>query len=71
MARLPILSGRETVSILTVNGFSIRPRKSGDHFILVKDHLVVAVPDHKELAKGTLLNIIRRSELSKETFTGT
>jgi len=30
--------------------------------------LVVIVPDHKELAKGTLKSILRQASLSREEF---
>ena len=60
--KLPRLSGREVVKILAKKGF--RPiRQKGSHIILVKEletgKKAVVVPNHQEIDKGTLLEIIR------------
>jgi predicted RNA binding protein YcfA (HicA-like mRNA interferase family) len=34
----------------------------------VADVLIIVVPEHKEIAPGTLLNIIRRSGIGRERF---
>ncbi len=71
MPRLPVLSGRKLVRILGKAGFK-PARKSGSHVILVKTdpsgkHAVV-VPDHKEIDKGTLIEIIRQAGLKRDEF---
>jgi predicted RNA binding protein YcfA (HicA-like mRNA interferase family) len=47
-------------------------RQRGSHMILVKDgHMAtLSVPDHREVAKGTLRSLIRSSGLTVEEFTG-
>jgi len=68
---LPRLSGKEVVKILGKIGF-FPARRSGSHVILTKQTIqgrkAVVVPMHKEIDKGTLLEIIRESELTKEEF---
>ena len=59
MARLPVMSGRELIKLLEKNGFQ-QKRQKGSHVILVKDNKVTVVPLHKEIDKGTLLEIIRQ-----------
>jgi len=45
--------------------------RAGSHIILVKPGSLytLSVPDHKELAKGTLRKILRIASLSVEEFT--
>lgn len=69
--KLPRVSGLEVIKALSRNGFNVA-RQKGSHIILVKEqngkkHAVV-VPNHKEIDKGTLLEIIRQSGLTKEQF---
>lgn len=69
--KLPVLSGSEVIKALTKAGFKVARRK-GSHVILVKfidgRKIGVVVPDHKEIDKGTLLEIIRQARLKKEEF---
>ena len=66
--KLPALSGNEVIKALVKAGFKIARRK-GSHAILVKfidgRKIGVVVPDHKEIDKGTLLEIIRQARLKK------
>ena len=60
------------IKFLISKGYSIDRRK-GSHCILVKDSNdeelpEIVVPDHKELAKGTLNSIIKGAKISKEEF---
>jgi len=69
--KLPILSGRDVIKILSKQGFTVA-RQKGSHIILVKESKDgkkgVVVPNHKEIDKGTLLEIIRQSGMTKEDF---
>ncbi len=69
--KLPVLSGRDVIKILSKQGFAVA-RQKGSHIILVKesedDKTGVVVPNHKEIDKGTLLEIIRQSGMTKEDF---
>lgn len=62
MAGLPTLSGREVVRAFARDGWQMA-RQRGSHIILVKEgHMAtLSVPDHKEVAKGTLRALIRSS----------
>lgn len=71
MARLPVLSGHEVIKVLKKAGFEEK-RQRGSHVILVKEmpegKVSTIVPLHKEVDKGTLLEIIRQAKLSREEF---
>ncbi len=71
MQKLPRLSGKEIIKALSKIGFSVA-RQKGSHVILVKQtnqgKKALVVPNHKEVDKGTLLEIIRQAGLTKEEF---
>ena len=64
MARLPVLSGRQLVRLLEGIGFE-GVRQRGSHVSLRRGHHKTVVPLHDELAKGTLLGILRQCGLSR------
>ncbi len=55
MASLPVLSGREVVKAFAQDGWQTA-RQRGSHVIPIKPGSMVtlSVPDHREVAKGTL-----------------
>lgn len=69
MSKLPSISGRDCAKALENVGFYEKRRQSS-HIILRRDEpfTQVVVPDHQELAKGTLRAIIRDADLSVEEF---
>jgi len=71
MQKLPVLSGRELVEVLAKVGFEVRRRK-GSHLLLVKTTRVgrraVVVPDHKEIDRGTLVEILGQAGLRRREF---
>ena len=69
MPTLPQLSGRETVRVFESLGWKV-VRQKGSHIILIKDGHVatLSVPDHKEVAKGTLRSLIRSTGLTVSEF---
>jgi predicted RNA binding protein YcfA (HicA-like mRNA interferase family) len=69
MPQLPVLSGRETVRVFEKHGWEIA-RQRGSHIILVKagKNVTLSVPDHKEVAKGTLRSLIRAAGLTVQGF---
>ena len=69
MARLPRLSGREVVKVFVSLGWE-QARQSGSHIILVQDGhpATLSVPDHKEVAVGTLRSLIRSAGLTVDEF---
>ena len=70
MSALPLVSGREVVKALTRVGYE-QDLQRGSHIILRREtypHRRVVVPDHKEVAKGTLRSIIRETGLTVDEF---
>jgi predicted RNA binding protein YcfA (HicA-like mRNA interferase family) len=69
MPELPHLSGRDTVRAFELLGWQVT-RQRGSHIILTKAgyNATLSVPDHKEVAKGTLRSLIRSSGLSVSEF---
>ena len=71
MTKLPILSGREVMKLLSKHGFEIAGRK-GSHIRMKKitpEKVYIAiVPDNREIPVGTLKSIIRQSGLSEKEF---
>jgi predicted RNA binding protein YcfA (HicA-like mRNA interferase family) len=69
MSRLPVCSGEKAIRAFERAGWN-RDRQKGDHVILFKSGAVVVltVPLHKELAKGTLRRLIRDSGMTVEKF---
>lgn len=65
MAKLPVLSGNELITALKSTGFKVI-RQKGSHVSLQKQNNKAVVPLHRELAKGTLLGILKQCGLSKE-----
>lgn len=65
MAKLPVLSGDELISLLRKAGFVII-RQKGSHVSLQKGEYKTVVPKHNELARGTLLGILKQCGLSRE-----
>lgn len=65
MAKLPVLSGDELIWLLKRAGFRV-VRQKGSHVSLQKGEYKTVVPLHDELAKGTLLGILKQCGLSRE-----
>jgi len=68
MTRLPVISGRDLVKALAKVGYR-RDHQEGSHIILRHQdppHRRLSIPDHKEIAKGTLRTIIREAGLSAD-----
>ena len=70
MSNLPALSGKEVVKKFEKFGWVVA-RQSGSHIIMTKDGAVVtlSVPNHREVAKGTLRSLIRSANLTVDEFT--
>jgi predicted RNA binding protein YcfA (HicA-like mRNA interferase family) len=68
-AALPVMSGREVMRVFESLGWEA-VRQSGSHIIMTKDKELVtlSVPDHREVAKGTLRSLIRAAGLTVEEF---
>ncbi len=68
MSRLPACSGREAVAAFARLGY-VFDRQTSSHIILRHpDRRRLTVPDHNELAKGTLRSLIREAGITKDEF---
>ncbi len=70
MAKLPVVSGQDVVKALRKKGYEL-DHQTGSHLILRHrdpPYRRVTVPNHKELAKGTLRAIIREAGLTVGEF---
>jgi predicted RNA binding protein YcfA (HicA-like mRNA interferase family) len=70
MSKLPVVSGRDAVKAFQKVGYE-QDHQRGSHIILRhhhRPHRRLSVPDHKELAKGTLRSLIREAGLTVEEF---
>ena len=66
---LPVLSGRGVVRIFEKFGWQF-VRQSSSHMIMAKDGEIatLSIPDHREVAKGTLRSLIRTAGLTVQEF---
>jgi len=70
VSKLPVVSGLEIVKALSKIGYEV-DHQTGSHIILRQNRYPyrrMTVPNHREIAKGTLRAIIRQTGLSAEEF---
>lgn len=68
MSKLPACSGRDAVRAFEHLGY-VTDHQTGSHIILRNPRMRrLTVPDHRELAKGTLRSLIREAGITKEQF---
>lgn len=70
MSKLPVVSGRDAIRAFTKVGYDV-DHQTGSHVILRhrdRPHRRLSVPDHRELARGTLRKLIREAGLTVEQF---
>lgn len=70
MSKLPVVSGKEICKILKKMGYSV-DHQTGSHIVLRNEnppYRRLTVPNHKEIAKGTLRAIIHQAGLTLEEF---
>ena len=69
MPALPSLSGKEVTRGFEKLGWVVARRK-GSHIILTKEGemTTLSVPNHQEVAKGTLRSLIRSARLTADEF---
>ncbi len=69
MPALPVISGRKVARVFEHFGWHVA-RQRGSHIIMVKDGEIatLSVPDHREVAKGTLRSLIRSAGITVEEF---
>jgi predicted RNA binding protein YcfA (HicA-like mRNA interferase family) len=71
MPSLPVVSGRKAVRSFERLGWQVA-RQRGSHIIMVKEGEIttLSIPDHKEIARGTLRSLIRAAGITVDEFTG-
>jgi len=71
VASLPSVSGERAVRVFQKAGW-VKDRQHGSHVILIKPghHATLSVPQHRELAPGTLRALIREAGMSVDRFVG-
>jgi len=70
LTKLPLLSGNKVCTALGKIGYRV-DHQTGSHIILRNElapYRRLTVPNHKEIAKGTLRAIIRQAGLTPEEF---
>ncbi|MBM3306437.1 MAG: type II toxin-antitoxin system HicA family toxin [Candidatus Aminicenantes bacterium] len=69
MPDVPLLKPREVVKAFKKLGWDVA-RQKGSHIILTKDgHIAtLSIPDHAEVARGTLRALIARAGLTIDEF---
>ena len=69
MQKIPLLSGHEVAKAFRRLGWEVA-RQRGSHIILVKEGNIatLSVPNHREVARGTLRSLIARAGLTVGEF---
>lgn len=69
MPKLPVISGAGAVKAFVKAGWRI-DRQKGSHVVLLKQEHVasLSIPQHRELAPGTLRSMIRAAGMTVEEF---
>lgn len=69
MVKLPRISGMKAVKAFNKSGWSV-VRQTGSHIIMIKNEykVILSVPRHKELDRGTLRKLIKSAGLTVEDF---
>ena len=65
MVKLPVLSGHDLIRLLQKKGFRIIRQKSS-HISMRRDDFRTVIPLHNELAKGTLIGVLKQCGLTKD-----
>lgn len=71
MPPVPLLKPHEVIKAFEKLGWQV-VRRQGSHVILTKPRHIatLSVPDHAEVARGTLRSLIARAGLTVEEFLG-
>jgi predicted RNA binding protein YcfA (HicA-like mRNA interferase family) len=69
MPKLPVVSGAEAVKAFERAGWR-KDRQRGSHLVMLKsgEMASLSIPQHRELAPGTLRSLIRAAGINIEEF---
>jgi predicted RNA binding protein YcfA (HicA-like mRNA interferase family) len=68
MSKLPVVSGKKVLKALMDIGYYVRDQEGSHIHLRHPDRLPLTVPNHKEIARGTLRVIIKNAGLSVAEF---
>ena len=70
MPQVPLLKPKDVIRVFKKFGWLVARRPSGSHIILTKEDSIstLSVPNHSEVARGTLRSLIDKSGLTIEEF---
>jgi predicted RNA binding protein YcfA (HicA-like mRNA interferase family) len=68
MTKLPVISGKKLIKVLTKLGYYVRDQKGSHVHLRHSIRKPLTVPAHKTIARGTLRAIIRDAGLSIDEF---
>lgn len=68
MSKLPIASGRAVIKALQRLGYVIRDQEGSHVHLRHPTRHPLTVPNHKEIARGTLRAIVRQADLTVDEF---
>jgi predicted RNA binding protein YcfA (HicA-like mRNA interferase family) len=66
--KLPVISGAQLVKVFVKFGYYIRSQQGSHIHLRHPIHPPLTIPNHREIARGTLRAIIRQAGLSLDTF---
>ena len=69
MPELPVCSGKIVIKVFSAAGW-IEKRQKGSHLSMVKpgSYLILTIPLHKEIDRGLLRSLIRKSGMEVKEF---
>ncbi len=65
--RLLPVSGRQMMKVFGKIGYKVE-RQKGSHIVMSKEDVILVIPDHKTVAKGTERDLIKDAGLTVEQF---
>ncbi len=69
MSRLRVVSGQEVIRALQKIGYYVRDQKGSHIHMRHPTRQPLTIPNHKEIARGTLRQIIKDAGCTLEEFT--
>lgn len=68
MSKTPVVSGKQVVKALLTLGYYIRDQKGSHIHLRHPSNIPLTVPNHKEIARGTLRAILHSANISPDRF---
>ena len=66
--KLPVVSGKELIQVLLKDGYYIRGQEGSHVHLRHPTKPAVTVPNHPEISRGTLKEIMKQLRLNREQF---